>query len=176
MALHRLSTLQQLKELRKPTSSPGFKFSRKGDGCQGVGDYSYSPSDIYIIHNLSTVNWLPSGKVLLALEGIKPSLLILLGQIQESNSAGQVNRKQQGRKWSESEYIHACLGKVSQILQPGLSFKHSITGNYFIAQNKLYCFIKIQCNNLFFFGVSKCPVYTSNQTMTLLQISVYKVS
>lgn len=79
MDLQRLSTMQQLKELRKPTSLPGFKFGRKGmpRGC----DYSYSPSEIYIIHNLSTVNWLPSGKVLLALEGIKPSLLILLGQI-----------------------------------------------------------------------------------------------
>lgn len=69
------------KGLRNPKSYQGFKFSEEGK-WQGAGDYSYSLSGIYIIHNLSNVKWLPSGKVLLALGGIKPTLLIsLLGQI-----------------------------------------------------------------------------------------------
>lgn len=69
------------KGLRNPKLCRGFKFSEEGR-WQGAGDYGYSVSGIYIIHNLSNVKWLPSGKVLLALGGIKPTLLIsLLGQI-----------------------------------------------------------------------------------------------
>lgn len=69
------------KGLRNPKLYPGFKFSEEGR-WPGAGDYGYSLSGIYIIHNLSNVKWLLSGKVLLALGGIKLTLLLsLLGQI-----------------------------------------------------------------------------------------------
>lgn len=80
MALHRPTATVAAEGLRS-MSAPGPEFSEEGRQ-QGAGDYGYSLSAIYIIHNLSNVNWLPSGKVLLALGGIKPTLLIsLLGQI-----------------------------------------------------------------------------------------------
>lgn len=65
----------------EPKSVPGIQVQWGGEMARSWW-LGYSLSDIYIIHNLSNVKWLPSGKVLLALGGIKPTLLIsLLGQI-----------------------------------------------------------------------------------------------
>lgn len=114
MALQRLSTTKQLKGLRTPTSLPGFKFCRKEAAKELVTtatvpltstSYTTFPLSTGFLQEKSYWLWKASSRLF-------SSYWV---RFRNPTHQGRLTAKQQGRKWSESEYKQACLEKVSQI-------------------------------------------------------------